>query len=93
MCDLDLDGDGIPDIIAESAALLGLSARLLSIDGGLEFSAAGTSLFGMGGESAIILYDPEEDVPGQLPENPTKDDLLEFIDAFIEENGESGQDR
>jgi hypothetical protein len=92
ICDLDLDGDGVPDILAVPAALLGLSARMLTIDGGQAFSAAGTILFGIGGESATILYDPEEEVPG-LSDHPTKGDLLDFIDAFIEQNGGSRQDR
>ncbi|MDY7107540.1 MAG: hypothetical protein SYC29_02785 [Planctomycetota bacterium] len=95
ICDLDLDGDGVPDIIAEPAALLGLSARMLTIDGGQDFSTAGTSLFGFGAQGATIRYDPDEDVPGVpgLPPNPTKEDLRTFLDAFIKEYGDSRQDR
>jgi hypothetical protein len=95
ICDLDLDGDGVPDIIAQPAALIGVSARMLTIDGGQMFSAAGTSLFDIGGESATILYDPDEEVPGVpgLPPNPTKEDLRTFLDAFIEQYGKCGQTR
>jgi len=88
MCDIDLDNDGVPDIISQPAALLGLSARLLTIDGGLNFSAAGTSLFGMGAQGAVIRYDVESEVPpGPLPPNPSKSDLEAFIDQIIRQYG------
>jgi hypothetical protein len=90
-CNLDLDGDGVDDVAAQPAALIGLVAKLLTIDGGAKYAAAGTSLFGMGGESALIKWDPEEEGPPPgpdgLPTEPTKEDLRNFIDGLLNQFG------
>ncbi|MDY7110350.1 MAG: choice-of-anchor E domain-containing protein [Planctomycetota bacterium] len=88
LCNLDLDGDGVDDVQALPHAMIGLVARLLTIDGGAEYAAAGTSLFGMGGENALLKWDPEEEGPPpgpeDLPADPTKDDLTNFVDRILD---------
>jgi len=49
------------------AALLGVAARQLIFDGGLDYAAAGSNLIGMGKESAEILFD----VQGPPPPSPS----------------------
>lgn len=72
LCDVDFDpannnffpfppgpGDAIDprDVVSEDAAILGVIAKHLTFDGGLAFAAAGTNVYGMGVESALIQYD------------------------------------
>ncbi|MBT8485606.1 MAG: choice-of-anchor E domain-containing protein [Phycisphaerales bacterium] len=64
VCDVDFDpGDGLPlgadprDIVSREAALHGIFARLLTIDGGLDRAASGANLVGMGFQSSVIQYD------------------------------------
>lgn len=47
------------------AALLGVAARQLLFDGGLDYAAAGGNLIGMGIEDATILYDVQGPPPPQ----------------------------
>lgn len=78
LCDFDLYGpggpclpppaglpDGILDIVSQPASLLGLVATHLNFDAGAAFAAAGTNMFGLGTENAVILYDPEGAPPEQ----------------------------
>ena len=55
------------DVTSEPAAILGLSFKLLRIDGGADWAASGTNMFGMGFEDAVIEYD----VLGPPPESNT----------------------
>lgn len=73
LCDLDLYGpggpgttpDGILDVVSQPAALLGLVAKHLTFDAGADYARAGTNMFGLGTENAVILYDPEGAPPEQ----------------------------
>ncbi len=73
LCDLDLFGpggpgtppDGILDVVSQPASLLGIVVKQLNIDGGADFAAAGSNMFGLGTENAVILYDPEDAPPEQ----------------------------
>jgi len=81
LCNLDLHGpggpgtppDGVPDVVSQDAAMLGLTARLMSIDAGANHAADGTNMFGMGGQDAVIKYDPSGIPPElfeKMPETP-----------------------
>lgn len=80
LCDLDLHGpggpgtppDGILDVISRDAALLGLVSKHLNFDGGASYAAAGTNMFGLGTENAVILYDPEGAPPEQADDDLSK---------------------
>lgn len=86
LCDLDLDGDFIPDVISQPAAMSGLTARLLRVDGGAAWSADGTNLFDLGAESAVIRYD----LGSGPPENEDPPRTKEQIEAFIRNIMEGG---
>jgi len=95
LCNLDLDNDGVDDVISQPAALLGLVAKLLTIDGGAEYSSAGTSLFGLGGQNAKIKYDAQDGGPPPappLPPDPTKEDLQDFVDQILQQIKKSRSD-
>jgi len=95
LCNLDLDNDGVDDVISQPAALLGLVAKLLTIDGGAEYSSAGTSLFGLGGQNAKIKYDAQDGGPPPappLPPDPTKEDLQDFVDQILQQIKKGGSD-
>ncbi|MBT8484032.1 MAG: hypothetical protein HKO59_05965 [Phycisphaerales bacterium] len=88
LCDFDFDlGDGLPlgddprDIVSEDAALTGVVARLLVIDGGLDFAAAGTNLVGLGTQSATIRYDTlgSPDELKDLPDSPEA--ILDMVEG------------
>jgi hypothetical protein len=72
---------------SEAAALLGVAARLLTIDGGVDFATAGTNLQGMGTESAGIRFDvvgpPPPGSPALPPPNATRHELEQFIDDIL----------
>jgi hypothetical protein len=77
LCNVDVDGDGVDDIVSEASSLLGVSAKLLTFDGGAAGRAAsGTTLIGMGFETAEIQYDaqteppPEQNGPGAMGPAP-----------------------
>jgi hypothetical protein len=84
-----LDGVASPAVCegSDAAALLGVTARFLAIDGGVDFATAGTNLQGMGTESAEIHYDvvgpPPPGTPAFLPANATKRELEEFVDDML----------
>jgi hypothetical protein len=92
VCDLDFNpGDGLPvgadprDVVSRTATMLGVAARLLSLDNGAEHAAAGSSLVGKGFESAVLLYDVptgSQEV-GLPPINPTKRELELFVEEAI----------
>lgn len=73
LCDEDLYGpggpgtepDGILDVVSQPASLLGLVAKYLNFDAGADFARAGTNMFGLGTENAVIQYDPEGAPPEQ----------------------------
>ncbi|MHC4991818.1 MAG: hypothetical protein ACYTGC_12640, partial [Planctomycetota bacterium] len=85
LCDFDYYiGDGPlgahpMDIISQDATLLGVTAKYLDFQFGSAFARAGTNLFGLGTEAAVIQYD----VLGAPPEaQGPQDGLLdEAIDA------------
>jgi hypothetical protein len=84
-----IDGVASPAVCegSEDAALLGVAARLLTIDGGIDFATAGTNLHGMGTEGALIRYDvvgpPPPGYPGLPPVDATKHELEEFINNML----------
>jgi len=69
LCDVDVDGDGVLDVVSQPASLLGIVAKLMSIDAGSDYAAAGSNMFGMGTENAVIQYDPEGAPPEQTDDN------------------------
>jgi hypothetical protein len=92
LCDFDYDqGDGLPlgadprDIVSVDAAILGVSARMLRIDPGLDSgkrAASGNNLVGMGVQDALIQYDPVGGSPeGQELTLPTSGaDFLNWLE-------------
>lgn len=92
LCDFDTHGilgdnpctpfnfpDGILDIVSQPASLLGLVSTHLSFDAGAAFAVAGTNMFGLGTENAVILYDTE----GAPPEQNDGDDIVKSLDKTI----------
>jgi hypothetical protein len=84
-----IDGVESPAICegSEPAALLGVAVRQLTIDGGVEYAAAGTNLQGMGTEEAVLRYDvigppPPDDMP-YPPFNATKRELEQFVGDIL----------
>ncbi len=86
LCDRDLYGpggpgtppDGILDVVSQPAALVGLTARLMTVDGGTRHAADGTNLFDLGAEDAVIKYDVQQGPPENfiIPSTPEGLDLL-----------------
>lgn len=89
LCDFDLYGpsgpcqpapgglpDGLLDIVSQPASLLGLVATHLNFDAGMGFAIAGTNMFGLGTENAVILYDPS----GAPPEQNAPSDIVKSLD-------------
>jgi hypothetical protein len=84
LCNYDYDDDdnlplgGDPrDIVSIASPLLGVAAKYLSFSRGAEFASAGTTLVGMGTQSATILSDvvsspPPEQNPGKAGRKPVK---------------------
>ncbi|MBT8484084.1 MAG: hypothetical protein HKO59_02505 [Phycisphaerales bacterium] len=56
-CDVDADGDGIPEETSVAADLTGVIVRRLTLDGGVDVAATATSATGMGMGAAVIRYD------------------------------------
>ena len=73
------------DIVSVDSALLGVVARLLSIDGGSDVAAAGTNLvlMGNGNDTCVLQYDGLGPPP-PAEEDPVRDGILKWIDTQIE---------
>ncbi|MCP3904720.1 MAG: DUF11 domain-containing protein [Planctomycetes bacterium] len=111
ICDIDYDpgnnfefpfppgpGDAIDprDLVSKDAALFGVAARLLTIDGGADMAASGYTLIGTGSDNAaVIKFDGQEpfeeavvDDAGtidlDLPLMPTAGELRKFVDTVID---------
>jgi len=75
------------DILSQNAALLGVSYKILSFNGGASTAYAGSNLVGMGRETALIQYDQnEEPPPSQIYAGDTNCDGAidnRDIDSFV----------
>jgi len=57
LCDVDFDGDGLPDFVSQDAALTALTARIMRFDAGAALGAEGTNLVGLGAEPTVLQFD------------------------------------
>ncbi|MCP3905791.1 MAG: hypothetical protein GY715_19360 [Planctomycetes bacterium] len=89
VCNVDFDpGDGLPlgddprDVVSEATALLGVVARMLTIDGGVDRAAAGTNLVGMGSATCFISYDRSPPPPeATMPRTPAE--LIDWLEREL----------
>ncbi len=89
LCDQDLWGpggpgtppDGILDVVSQPTALMGLRAHLVRVDGGADALAAGTNMFGMGTQNAVIQYDLVGPPP-ELKDIQTAEELFDALESL-----------
>jgi hypothetical protein len=87
LCDFDSKRDDGPigsnpeDVVSEAAALIGVAARFLDIDGGAATAKTGYNLVGAGTEAAVIKFDPSgsSQEAGGMPESA--DAVLNWIEG------------
>jgi hypothetical protein len=79
LCNYDYDqGDGLPigqdprDVLSRASSLLGVAAKQLSFSRGAEYALAGTTLVGMGTQSATIQADLLGAPPPEFKKQPGK---------------------
>lgn len=84
LCDRDTNGDGVLDIISQTAAIAGLVAYHFNIDGGAARETAGTNMFDLGAESAVITYDLQTGPP-EMKIPTTREEVELFIEQLLSE--------
>ena len=78
--------DELPLFESEDAAILGIVFKILFFDGNneqtaVDLAAAGSNMFGMGTEPAVVKYD-ELGPPPELP-GGEKGDVIKFVDHLL----------